>query len=114
MKNKNNFQTLKKNLHSHWLSWHHPLGYSSSAAPIDLHDLAWHHLVITCVWHFLAPLSAQTTEPKGCAAANFSGVICTDEIHWQLNYFYTKLLVEGDMVVVVVTGLSVIGSAWPG
>ena len=56
-------------------------------------------------------MSAQTTEPKGCAAANFSGVICTDEIHWQLNYFYTKLLVEGDMVKM---GLSIIGSAWPG
>ena len=25
-------------------------------------------------------------EASGCAAANFSGVICAGEIHWQLHY----------------------------
>ena len=47
-------------IHFHYVAWQRPPGSPSSAAPIDLRDLAWHHLVPFS----LAPLSAAMTEQK--------------------------------------------------
>ena len=80
-------------IHFHYVTWHHPPGSPSSAAPINLHDLAWHHLVLTCYWHHCPPkrLNKSFYEAFSCAAANFSGVICTDKIHRQVHYsIYTQ------------------------
>ena len=42
---------------------------------------------LTRCWQHCPPkqLNQRFSEASGCAAANFSGVICTDEIHWQLR-----------------------------
>ena len=42
-------------IHVHYVAWQYLPGSPSSAAPIDLHNLAWHHLVLTCYLHHCPP-----------------------------------------------------------